>query len=76
MNLSQEMNKESSVARGEKDNRRDRGLGMKTRILAQPKVSLEKTSSADTPGTVPDYLAASLTVPETQSLLQTRSAPT
>lgn len=75
MNLSQEMNKERSVAGGG-ENRRDRGLGMKTRIPAQPKVSLEKTSSADTPGAVPDYLAASLTVPETQSLLQTRSAPT
>ena len=77
MNSSQEMNKESSVARGkQKDNRRDRGVGMKTRIPAQPKVSLENPSSAATPGTVPDYLAASLTVPETQSLLQTRSAPT
>lgn len=49
---------------------------MKTRIPAQPKVSLEKTSSADTARTVPDYLAASLTAPETRSLLQTRSAPT
>lgn len=77
MNLSQEMNKESSVDRGkQKDNRRDGGVGMKTGIPARPKVSLEKTSSADTPGTVPDYPAASLTVLEIQSLLQTRSAPT